>query len=274
MTRDKGETAPPATTLRLVGEILGQIRRNAHRMLPLMGVLWLLQFPTFVGEMDSLPFQALADMGLPHGPANTIVAIIAMLATHLGAAWSAVGWHRLSILNEAPGPILPRWHPGAVIAYFITAIVLAVVSWAPMLALGALIYTTLSVLGVPMAVAMALVSPLVLIGIWMNLRLSPAMIGVALRRPINVNAAYGITAPMSRPLWGLAILGVVQFALIFGGLMWLSTLLLDDDGYYYSHTAMYLDSAAMMLTVFLSFLTTISAYNVIYTRATTPAPDR
>lgn len=272
MSANRNATAPRVSTLRLVGDMLGQIHRNAPRLLPLMGLLWLLQFPTFVGDMDNIPTAALEDMGLPRGPANTALAIIAMLATHLGTAWCAVGWHRLTILDETPGPVLPRWHPGTVISYFVTAIVVGLASSLPVIALAALIYGLLSMLGLPQVVAAMLISPLAVAAIWLNLRLSPVLVGAALRRPTAFGDAYRMTAPLSRPLWGLAVLGILEPLLLLSGAYWFSSTQIDDQGYYLSYTAMYLDSAVSMLTVFLSFLAAISAYNVIYARVAAPAP--
>ena len=103
------QTSETVTAAGLLRASFAQIARNRRQILPIMALIWLLQLPSFFSEAVFLPLDVMELIGLPPGVASMVPAIIVMLAVYLGTAWSAVGWHRLTLLGEQPAAVLPRW---------------------------------------------------------------------------------------------------------------------------------------------------------------------
>ena len=256
----------------LIRESLGQIVQNRRQLLPIMGLIWLLQVPSFFSEEVFLPHDAMALMGLPPGWASIIPAIIVMLAVYIGTAWSAVGWHRLRLLGEQPARVLPHWHALPVLTYFWVSIFLPLLTWGLPALLIVPVVVLLQALNAPMAVTVIAAIPAVIAAIWLSLRLSPVQVGRAVQDPIGLAAAYTRTAHMSRPLFIVALLGGLFLGGIIGASVLPAYLLTDPEGYYISHTALFLDGTFFGAMFFVFFLVTISMFNTIY-RHMTPARD-
>ena len=74
------------TAMGLIREALTQIARNRRWLLPIMGVIWLLQLPSFFSAENFIPQDAMELMGLPPGAASLIPAVIVMLSVYIGTA--------------------------------------------------------------------------------------------------------------------------------------------------------------------------------------------
>ncbi len=256
----------PVTAMGLIRECLAQIVQNRRRLLPIMGLIWLLQLPSFFGDEEFIPLGAMQMMGLPAGAASIIPAIVVMLAVYPGAAWSAVGWHRLRLLGEEPARVLPRWHMRPVLAYLIVSIFLPLVTLGAPALLAVPVIVLLRALDTPEAPTIIVIMLAVVAAIWLSLRLSPMLVSRAVQNPVGLDEAMKRTAHMSRALWAVALLGCLSFAAIFGATELAAGLLIDPDGYYISDTALFLDGALFWVTYILFFLITISMFNTIYRR--------
>lgn len=256
----------------LIRESLGQIVQNRRQLLPIMGLIWLLQVPSFFSEEVLLPHDAMALMGLPPGWASIIPAIIVMMAVYIGTAWSAVGWHRLRLLGEQPARVLPQWHARPVLAYFWVSIFLPLVTFGLPALLVVPVVVLLQVLDGPMVMTLLAAIPALIAALWLSLRLSPVQVGRAVQDPIGLGPAYARTAHMSRPLWIVALLGCLFLGALIGASVLLTFLLTDPEGYYISYTALFLDGTFFWAMFFLFFLVTISMFNTIY-RHMAPARD-
>lgn len=259
---------PPSetvTTWELVHETLAQMARHSAQILPIMGLIWLVQLPSFLSEKMGLPTDAMQMLGLPQGAASTILAIPVMLASYLGTSWSAVGWHRLSLLGEQPAAALPRWHTEPVLAYLVVSIFLPVLTWGVPIVAVLLVAGGLRALGAPLWLSVLPAVPGTVVAVWLTLRLSPVQVSRAVRPPISLAEARQRTAPLARPLWGVALLGALLMATLVGLTVFVSTYLLTDQfGYYHSDTTMILDAIFFGAAFFLFFIVTISMFNTVY----------
>lgn len=258
------------TAMGLIREALTQIARNRRWLLPIMGVIWLLQLPSFFSAENFIPQDAMELMGLPPGAASLIPAVIVMLAVYIGTAWSAVGWHRLTLMDERPAQALPRWHTQPILGYFVVSIFLPLLTWGlPALAVLPVL-ALLMALDAPMTLTEIAALPAGVMAIWLSLRLSPVQVSRAVQNPAHIAEAFRRTAHMSRPLWGVALLGGLCLTALVGSQMLVTPLLTDAEGYYLSDTVMFLDGTLFWATFFLFFLLTISIFNTIYRHM---APD-
>ena len=157
------------TAMGLIHEALTQIARNRRWFLPIMGVIWLLQLPSFFGAENFIPLDAMELMGLPPGAASIIPGIIVMLAVYIGTAWSAVGWHRLRLLGEQPARVLPHWHARPVLTYFWVSIFLPLLTWGLPALLIVPVVVLLQALNAPMAVTVIAAIPAVIAAIWLSM---------------------------------------------------------------------------------------------------------
>ncbi len=265
------------TAMGLIREALTQIARNRRWLLPIMGVIWLLQLPSFFSAENFIPQDAMELMGLPPGAASLIPAVIVMLAVYIGTAWSAVGWHRLTLMDERPAQALPRWHTQPILGYFVVSIFLPLLTWGlPALAVLPVL-ALLMALDAPMTLTESAALPAGVMAIWLSLRLSPVQVSRAVQTPAHIAEAFRRTAHMSRPLWGVALLGGLFLTALVGSQMLVTPLLTDAEGYYLSDTVMFLDGTLFWATFFLFFLLTISIFNTIYRHMaldTEPAESR
>ena len=67
------------TTTELLRITLQQIGRYSGRILSVMGLIWLLQMPSYFSERLLLPLDAMAMLGLPPGPVSLAAGSIVML---------------------------------------------------------------------------------------------------------------------------------------------------------------------------------------------------
>ncbi len=258
------------TAMGLIHEALAQIARNRRWFLPIMGVIWLLQLPSFFGAENFIPLDAMELMGLPPGAASLIPGIIVMLAVYIGTAWSAVGWHRLTLMDEKPAQALPRWHTQPILGYFVVSMFLPLLTWGlPALAFLPVL-ALLRALDASMTLTEIAALPAGVMAIWLSLRLSPVQVSRAVQNPVHIAEAFRRTARMSRPLWGVALLGCLFLGALIESQMLVTPLLTDAEGYYLSDTVMFLDGIFFWATFFLFFLVTISIFNTIYRHM---APD-
>lgn len=255
------------TTKELVLETLTQMSRNSRQLLPIMGLIWLVQLPSFLSDERFLPTDAMQMLGLPPGAASTIPAILVKLATYLGPSWSAVGWHRLVLLDEQPGSILPRWHTQPLLSYIIISIFLPVLTWGVPIVALLLVAGILQLLGAPPLLIIIPGLPAAVVAIWLTLRLSPVQVSRAVQDPMGLAEANRRTAQMSRPLWGVALLGLLAMAVLVGATVFIDFYLLTNEaGRYRNDIAMYLYPILYGGAFFLLFLTAISMFNTIYRR--------
>ena len=258
------QTSETVTAAGLLRASFAQIARNRRQILPIMALIWLLQLPSFFSEAVFLPLDVMELIGLPPGVASMVPAIIVMLAVYLGTAWSAVGWHRLTLLGEQPAAVLPRWHAQPVIAYFAVSFFLPLLTWGlPALPAFLLVYV-MQALNAPLPLTVLPAVLAVIVAIWLSLRLSPVQVSRAVQRPISIDEAFRRTAHMARPLWKIALLGMLGLAAIIGITWLVANLLTDPEGYYYNDAAMFLDGTIFWLLFVLFFLIAVSVFNTIY----------
>ena len=255
------------TTTELLRITLQQIGRYSGRILSVMGLIWLLQMPSYFSERLLLPLDAMAMLGLPPGPVSLAAGTIVMLATYIGTTWSAVGWHRLCLLDEQPGAVLPRWHTGPVMSYFFVWIFLPVLTWGVPILAVVIVGAAMRMLGVPAAAVILPGVPAAAAAVWLTLRLSPVQVSRAAQAPLGLSEAMRRTAPISGPILRLSLLGVPFAAVSLGAPLLISNyFLLDASGYYISQTAMIVEGLILGAMFFLIFLVSISLFNTIYRR--------
>lgn len=252
------------TTTELLRITLQQIGRYSGRILSVMGLIWLLQMPSYFSERLLLPLDAMALLGLPPGPVSLAAGTIVMLATYIGTTWSAVGWHRLVLLGEEPARFLPIWHTQPVLAYFIVSLLLPVVTWGPALAMAAAIGMVILKTGAPPILIAIPAFSATVFGVWLSLRLAPVQVSRALRERVGIHGAYLRTAPLSRPLWGCAIIGALCIWILVGIIFAVRSVLIGTDGSYLHETAIFLDAIAFLLAYFLFFIIAVSGFNTVY----------
>ncbi|RCW88145.1 hypothetical protein [Paracoccus lutimaris] len=195
----------------------------------------------------------------------------------IGTAWSAVGWHRLTLMDERPAQALPRWHTQPILGYFVVSMFLPLLTWGlPALAVLPVL-ALLRALDAPMILTEIAALPAGVMAIWLSLRLSPVQVSRAVQNPVHIAEAFRRTARMSRPLWGVALLGGLFLGALIKSQMLVTPLLTDAEGYYLSDTVMFLDGTFLWATFILFFLVTISIFNTIYRHMapdTEPAENR
>lgn len=260
-------TTQTVTTRQLLRETWDQMAQHSAQLLPIMGLIWLVQIPSFISEELFLPTDVMEMMGLPPGAARLLPAIVVMLATYLGPAWSAVGWHRLCLLDEQPGAVLPRWHTGPVISYFFVWLFLPVLTWGVPILAVVIVGAAMRMLGAPAAAVILPGVPAAVAAVWLTLRLSPVQVSRAAQAPLGLSEAMRRTAPISGPILRLSLLGVPFAAVSLGAPLLISNyFLLDASGYYVSQTAMIVEGLILGAMFFLLFLVSISLFNTIYRR--------
>lgn len=255
----------------LIRESLGQIVQNRRQILPIMGLIWLLQVPSSFSEQAFLPHDAMVLMGLPSGWVSIIPAIIVMLAVYIGTAWSAVGWHRLRLLDEQPARILPRWHARPVLDYFIIWLFLPVLIWGGPALAALLAAGMLRLMDAPPWLSVLPALPAIIVAAWLTLRLSPVPVSRAVLRPLSLAQAFQRTAHLTRALWGIAFLSILLILTIMAASMGIGYFLMDEEGYYLTYSAMFADGIAFEALYAVFFLLSTSMANTIYRHMAPPA---
>ena len=254
----------------LIRESLGQIVQNRRQILPIMGLIWLLQVPSFFTEKAFLPHDAMTLMGLPSGWVSIIPAIIVMLAVYLGPAWSAVGWHRLNLLDEQPARFLPRWRPQPVLDYFIIWLFLPILIWGGPALAALLAAGMLRLLDAPPWLSMLPALPAIIVAVWLTLRLSPVPVSRAVLRPLSLAQAFQRTAHLTRALWSVAFLSILLLLPIMTALIEIGYFLADQTGYSGTHYAIFADGIAFEALYAVFVLLSISMANTIYRHMAPP----
>lgn len=145
--------------------------------------------------------------------------LIALLLAIVGFLWTAVAWHRYTLLEEVPGALMPRWNGGAIRAYLVAGIVLVLLLFAAALVLGivgGLLSVTLAQAGLPaMAVAMVFGAVVYVPAVIISYRIAAILPAAAVGRKIGVGDAWRATRGATGALLVLAIITVV-FSLAAG----------------------------------------------------------
>lgn len=162
----------------------------------------------FAPEMLDLMGGPAEDMA-PPAPATAVLFIVFALVAIAGYTLMAILWHRHVLLDGAKGLDGVQPDAGIFFGYLWRAILVAcvqILAAIPVtLAMGLL--ATLLVAGLPLGLAGLLVG----IGggivfVWIALRVSVVLPAAALARPMTIRESWATTAPLSGPLWGLALL--------------------------------------------------------------------
>lgn len=263
-------TSTTVTARALIRESLCQIVQNRRQLLPIMGLIWLVQLPSFFSEEYFLPHDAMILMGLPPGWLSTIPAIIVVLATYIGPAWSAVGWHRLILLDERPGRFLPRWQPRQIVDFLIIWLFLPILIWGgPALAFF-LAAGLLRLIHAPHALTQLLALPAIIVAAWLTLRLGPVQVSRAVPRPVTIAQSYHGTAHLTRALWGISFLSILLVFAMGAVGMGIEHLLTDQDGNYQTRSAIFAGGVISEAVNILVFLLAISMFNTIYRHMAPP----
>ncbi|SMO38130.1 hypothetical protein [Paracoccus laeviglucosivorans] len=256
----------PIGTIELLRGILTQPMQRPGALLRIAGAIWLVQFPSFLSAEAVLPTDGLILMGMTPGPLTTAVAVLVALMVYIGTAWAAVGWHRLTIMQEKPGLIAPQPHMGRVLDYFVRGIALSVITWLPILMLAGFAAVVLPP-GFLLGPRGAVLIPGAFLAIWLTLRLCPWLVSGAVNDRLSLGESWRTTAPISKALAGLSVLGIIAYAIVVGLLTWAGMSVGDDQGYYISDTAMFGMAVLACAVFFVFFVICISAFNTVYTVA-------
>lgn len=147
------------------------------------------------------------------GPAAGVgmQAIAGFLVNGLLGAWVAVAWHRFVLLQEYPQAVLPPWSASRTLSYFGRLLLVSlIVGLAGGLGAAVLILPLTAALGsVGVGVGGAVVGTGV---IWLSLRLGLVMPSAAIDQPMGLRQSWAATAPVSRDLVGLSVIGLAGLA--------------------------------------------------------------
>lgn len=153
----------------------------------------------------SVPFESLS---AGFGATFLVVMILAVVAF----LWTAVAWHRFTLLEESPGALLPPWHGGAVWAYFVAGVVITLLMILVGIVIGfvgGFLVALLAHAGgsqTIMAVVFGVVVyvPIVIV----SYRISPILPAAAIDRKIGVGDAWRATGGANGALFVLALVTV------------------------------------------------------------------
>lgn len=207
---------------------LRMIFDNLVAALKVSAVLYIIQFVavsyfmlTYGEIMQALvrfsqdPDPAKVPPVIPAGFAGSMILTgVIFLVTSL---WIAVMWHRYILRNETTSALVPKFHPGEIMAYFGKTVqlglIMLVVYTGTLLVAGLVLGIIAQVVGLTNLdiVFRAVLGTSIL---YFSYRLSAVLPGAALSKPVTFKEAWAKTGPASGVILGLAIIIVIFTQLV------------------------------------------------------------
>ena len=185
--------------------------RHPGGLLRIWGVISLLALPLY-SPAFALPDRLISFLGIAPERLDAALTHLAEFVQRAGIWWAAVGWHRLVLRHEAPCAVAPRFRLVAWFDYVMRGALATPLAFAPVLI--ALLGLTLARDRLPQSVQSSLMAVPLFVGCWLALRLSPWVVGGALREHWTVVDAWAATRHMARPL------AILAMAFTIGLLVW------------------------------------------------------
>lgn len=161
--------------------------------------------------------------GTPQFSTNQLIYVLLSVVLQIAAAnWTYVAWHRFILLNERPDPVLPPFHGGLVLSYFLRSIALALMLLLMMII--PLIIVIVLAMGLGNAIGAIGISAVTIGAFYGFFRYSPYLTSAALAHPLTMLDARTATHPYSGQLWFIAIIIIVAstaYNALFAGAAWL-----------------------------------------------------
>ena len=155
-----------------------------------------------------VPFEALpAGFGIGF--------LLAIFLAVIAFLWTAVAWHRYTLLEETPGALLPPWNGGAIWSYFVAAIVWVLLVFAVGLAISIVGGFVLAMFsgslshGSPAVVALVFGAIVYVPIVIVSYRIAPILPAAAIGRKISVGDAWRATSGANGALFFMALVTVV-----------------------------------------------------------------
>ncbi len=160
-------------------------------------------------------------------------AIVYLIALVIASLWVAVAWHRVVLLDEAPGPLLPTWRGDRIFAYFIKSLLISLAIVLAMTGMGIVVtpiwavthgsltivlgMTGIDIVVTPIGAAthgswpvlIALSLALSAVGVLISYRLSPMLPAVAIGEQLTIGEAWQATKAASGQILILAVVSVL-----------------------------------------------------------------
>ncbi|SFJ59052.1 hypothetical protein [Celeribacter neptunius] len=192
-----------------------RVIRHIDEALAVSGLIWIAILIVQILVFEVLKTQdfAAGEGGTLSGPVILFL-ILSYIVMFVGPSWIAVEWHRFTLEGKRPTSAFPRWNGGRVWSYLFLSIVMGVF-------IGVMIGVAIAVLGLLFGslfmqpVGVLLLSALVgLPAVYVFLRMSPVLPGVALGDKISFATAWKATQPHSAVIFQAGILTIAAFLLM------------------------------------------------------------
>lgn len=140
-------------------------------------------------------------------PANAWLWFPATLLLGAIGLWIAVSWHRYVLLGEAPGSIVPQFHGGRILGYFVASLIIGLVS-IPVFFAVILVGTVLAATQITLLAMLVPLLGLIVIAI-IFYRLAPLLPGAAIGQRPSIGEAWAATDGSTGTMILLAIITTI-----------------------------------------------------------------